>query len=142
MKVLSNKSFWLMLVMLMSLPMARSFGADAGSLIDGKFDARSRRERQQIAQDLLQKIQQLDSILPEIKPSEEAWLEREKTAIDHLPDNNMKKSRLKNYLMSSESQQDKLQSLVIVVSTNLSLCISQEYTDAARSPPIIRVYPD
>lgn len=130
MKVLSRRSApWLMLVMLLSLPLARSFGADALSLINGRFDAKSKPDRQQIARDLLQKIEQLDSFLPRIKPSEAQWLVQERAAIDRLKDSDAKWSRLRNYMGSSELQQQKLKSLLDSIKESLS-CTVQEHIEA------------
>ena len=117
---------WIMLVVLMLLPLARSFGASAIDLNGGKFDARSQRDRQQIARDLLQKIQLLDSFLPTIKPSEALWLSQERAAIDRLEDSNATYSRLKNLVESPEFYLQKLKLLLDKIKRAISCAVQEK----------------
>ncbi len=58
-----------------------AFAADALSLVNGKFNANSKKERIEIASDLIKKIEEINAYLPTQKPSEVEWVKKEEEAI-------------------------------------------------------------
>jgi len=62
----------LLLVVLISSGNVPGVAADVGNLINGAFDAASRKERREIAQSFLQTIEKLSVFIPQLRPSEKA----------------------------------------------------------------------
>jgi hypothetical protein len=58
-----------------------AFAADALSLVNGKFNANSKKERIEIASDLIKKIEEINAYLPTQKPSEVELVKKEEEAI-------------------------------------------------------------
>jgi hypothetical protein len=54
------------------------------ALTSGKFNKNSKKERQAIAQGLLDHLDQLNAYVPNLKPSELEWIDKEKQALDKL----------------------------------------------------------
>jgi hypothetical protein len=75
MRSLNNqRAFRAMLVLVwlgaVVVPM-HSHAVDAGDLINGEFNAKSRAERVKVAQDVLARVEKLAQFLPTPKPSEQ-----------------------------------------------------------------------
>lgn len=102
-----------------------TFAADSRSLISGKFNATQKTERTEIAKDIKAKIELLDSYLPNLKPSEIAWIEEEKVAIQKLKGMDAQAARLVQLLESPEFQHQNLKDSLRNIKNNLD-CIANE----------------
>lgn len=119
----------LLLVVLILSASAPAVAADAVDLISGEFNAASRKERREIAQSFLKKIEKLSAFIPQSPPSETAWVVREKSEIDKITDEAAKHARLRRYYQTPEFHQTKLKShlesardaLLCVTDANVSI---------------------
>ena len=59
-----------------------AFAVDALSLVNGEFNANSTKERNEIASDLIKKIEDINAYLTTQKPSEVEWVKKEEEAIN------------------------------------------------------------
>jgi len=117
-----------LLVLFISLLISASitvFAADSRSLIVGEFDASSKKERREIAKDLLSLIEKLASYLATPKPSEIAWVNKETVAIDKLRGTDAWRERITQFYESPEFQQQKLKSLLDNIKTGLQ-CVNND----------------
>lgn len=94
--------------------------ADLSVLINGQFDATSKKDRAKIARDLLAEIQKLFQYLPTQKPQEAAWLKQEKEAIGKLDQAEAVTSRRVQMAMTPEFQQEKLHSTLTAIQDTLA----------------------
>lgn len=102
----------LLQVMLISLASAPAIAADVNDLINGAFDAASRKERREIGLSFLKRIEKLSAFVPQPTPSENTWVVAEKNEIDKITDGSAKSARLVRYVQSPEFQQSKLKSFL------------------------------
>lgn len=108
-----------------------AFCADALSLMNGDFDASSKKVRTEIARDLGKKIQTLLQFLPSPKPSELDWLKKEREAIAKIESGDVAMSRINHYLLSPEYQHEKLHSAATALSDALT-CAAESKVSLSR----------
>jgi hypothetical protein len=77
---------------------SHAFAADALSLVNGEFNVNSKKERIEIASDLIKKIEAINAYLPAQKPSEVEWIKKEEAIIK---ENSIAASRRLNNLIYS-----------------------------------------
>jgi len=102
-----------------------AFAVDAGILINPGTSAISKKERQEVAKDLLGQIEKLASYLATPKPSEIAWVDKESEAITKLLGTDAFLERSIQLLESPEFQQQKLKTLLDNIKTSLQ-CINND----------------
>jgi hypothetical protein len=61
-----------------------AFAADSLSHISGEFNPNKRKERVEIADDIIAQLKLLDSYLPNLRSPEMDWVHRERIAIEKL----------------------------------------------------------
>lgn len=101
---LANALVWALLVACSSGAVA----ADLARLISGAFDANSRKERTQIARDVLADVKLLADLVPIPRPSDLAWVEEERAAIQRLGSSEASTARLTQFYESAEFQHVKV----------------------------------
>lgn len=116
------------ILLLAALP-ARAI--DASNLVDGKFDATSRKERGEIAKDLRERVHRLAQYLPSLKPQESAWLTQESEAIDRLGQSEAALSRRVQLATSPEFQHKKLHGALAAIRDALA-CAGDPSTSRSR----------
>lgn len=105
--------------------------ADVSNLVDGKFEATSKKERTEIARDLWEKVQKLAQYLPSPRPQESAWLKQETDAIDRLGQSDGALSRRVQLAASPEFQHAKLHTTLTAIRDALS-CIAEQSSSRSR----------
>lgn len=102
-----------------------TFAADSYCLLTGIFDANSRKERVEIAKDILSKIELLDSYLPNPKPSEVAWIKEERAAMYKLQGDAFEE-RFKKLSLSPEYTHQYLKEHLAETKTHLECIINDK----------------
>lgn len=110
------------ILLLAALP---AWAVDTSNLINGKFDATSRKERGEIAKDLREKVHRLAQYLPSPKPQESAWLTQESEAINRLGQSEAALSRRVQLGTSPEFQHEKLHSALAAIQDALACAGNQ-----------------
>ncbi len=82
--------------------------ADQSDLINGHFDATSKKERNKIARDLSAEVQMLAQYLSSPKPQDSAWVKQELAAINQLGQSEAAVSRRVQLVKSPEFQYEQL----------------------------------
>jgi len=121
---MKNSLVTLLLSFLVSVS-AMGFAADAGKLILGKFDATSKKERIEIARDLLREVKMLSDYVATPKPSEIDWVLAELEAIDGLEGGDAWRERGRQLFDSAEYQNRALRNLLDKIESTL-VCVTGE----------------
>lgn len=99
--------------------------ADAGNLIDGKFESNSKKDRTAIARDLLAEVSGFADLLPLPRPSDTSWVETERAAIDRLGNSAAASSRLLQFYESPEFQNVKLANTLDQIKSAIECILNQ-----------------
>ena len=103
-----------------------AFAADPSDLINGDFDATSRKERSEIARELLNYVENLSIYVTTPKPSEIEWLDAEQQAIAKLKETDAWSGRMAQLYDSPEFQHQKLYGLLDDIKTQLGCVIGED----------------
>lgn len=104
------------------------FAADAGDLILGGFDGASKKERLEIARDILGRVEKLSNYVATPKPSEIAWVHTEQEAIASLKGTDAYDERVRQLYQSPEFQNLKLRILLDGIENTLQ-CVTSDDTN-------------
>jgi hypothetical protein len=105
--------------------------ANRGDLIDGKFDATSRKERTEVAQSLQETVEKLSQYLPTPRPQDADWIEQEQAAIAQLGDSKPKDSRQLQFLNSPEFHHARLHNF-LTNTLNALRCVIDDNSSLSR----------
>jgi len=102
------------------------YAASFSDLVGGDFDSDSREERVEIANSIFEEIQKIDNYVPNIKPSEQEWLNQEQLDIQRLEGKEGYYERIKQLASSVERAHIQLKNLIESIKSGLE-CILAEH---------------
>ena len=105
--------------------------ANADDLINGSFDASSKKARIDVARNLLDKVNRLADLVPTPRPSDLSWVEEEHAAIDRLGNSEASRARLEQFYETPEFQHVKLYNLLLNVK-NAIACVLESNVQLRR----------
>jgi hypothetical protein len=115
----------LVLIFLVSVSVT-GFAAVSGDLINGEFDSTSKKERIEIARDILGRVENLSNYVSAVSPSEREWVLTEQEALHSLRGTDAYHNRLNQLYDSAEFQNLKLKSLLDSIERNLMCVIGED----------------
>ena len=127
----TNRSYIALTAGILLLAALPARAVDASDLINGKFDATSRKERREIAKDLGERVHTLAQYLPSLKPQDSAWLTQENEAIDRLGQSEAALSRRVQLGTSPEFQHEKLHNSLAAIRDAIA-CAGDPSTSLSR----------
>jgi len=103
---------WCIIFSILIYTPSNAIAVDVGDLLGGTFNADSRDDRIEMAKSIKAKIEILDSYLPNVKPSEKEWIEREEADIEKIKDSKAANERFLQLYESPEYQQLELKGII------------------------------